>query len=147
MPHHIRSASNPSTTEYVVKVFSNWETIVCWCTILLQDSFWLDTSLTQLWNKPRLKHVQISNVIDKQYDPIKPFRFNISAGKKFYDKCNSHCDCFRLQTLLGIDYRLCHIHWYFVWQITSVLTDLFTEGLLRAMCITGINTRTKLWRW
>jgi hypothetical protein len=56
--------SYPSSTESVFKIFSNWESNICWFAILLQNSCCLETSLTQLWNKPRLKHVQISNVID-----------------------------------------------------------------------------------
>jgi hypothetical protein len=68
--HHIRSTSNPPSTEFVVKIFSNWERITCWWAILLQDSCCLETCLTQLWKKPRLKHLQISCVIDTCIEKI-----------------------------------------------------------------------------
>lgn len=46
----------------VIKIFSNLYSTMCWYTIMLQESCWFQTSLTQIWKKPCLKHIEISKV-------------------------------------------------------------------------------------
>jgi len=50
-PRRIRSMSNLSSTKFANKTLSNWKSIMCWYTTLLQDSNCLKTSLTQMRHK------------------------------------------------------------------------------------------------
>ena len=62
-PKNMRSTSNPPSTESLVKIFCNGDSIMRWFAILLHDSCYPQTFLTHLQNKPLPKQVQTSTVI------------------------------------------------------------------------------------